>query len=73
MTFLEGRDEAGRMDDVAAGLDAKVGPRDLAGGARSVEAREGGVLRVLESFGRGRRAVGRGGGGIKREEPCETR
>jgi len=68
ITLREGREAGGRVEVVAA--RAEEGVEEDLGGARKVEARDGGGAREEEllSFGRGRRALGRGGGGgIRRE------
>ena len=58
-TFLEGREDGGRED--------AVGASERDGGARRVEAAEGGGARVDDGLGGARLAVGGGrdGGGIR--------
>lgn len=68
ITFREGREAGGRVEVVAARAGRRV--EEDRGGARRVEARDRGGAREEEllSLGRGRRALGRGGGGgIRRE------
>ena len=59
-TFLEGREEAGREED--------VGAREEVGGLRRRDAAEGGGRRVEDGDG----LVGREGGGISDEEGVEV-
>jgi hypothetical protein len=65
MTFREGRELGASVELVAARAE---GLEDREGGRRSVEACEGGGLRELGFFGRGRRTLARGGGGTRRLE-----
>ena len=45
ITFLEGRADGARVEEVAADVDVLPGVDDLEGAPRSVEANEGGELR----------------------------
>ena len=65
MTFLEGRAEGARVEEVAAKEENLPVVKDFGGGPRSVEASDGGGLREFPNFGSGRSALGRvEGGGI---------
>ena len=66
MTFLDGRAEGARVEDDTAREEEGACNRN--GGPRRVDAADGGGLGLLLAFGRGRRALGRGGAGIRRFE-----